>query len=320
MVGLIHEYRGGVLENIHPGRICIVGDSGKLVCSIGDAYAPTYFRSTSKPLQALPVIIHGLDSKYELSGKELAIIASSHSGEPTHLKVILGLLEKTGFSEDDLIMLPVGNPPRKALHNCSGKHIGAMMLEKFLTGDHKGYWKPDSAAQKEITSMISYMTSLPAENIAIGVDGCGVPVFAVPQVNIAMAYLLLACPDMIGNAETREAARMIVYHMNDNPLMIGGTGSLCCLLNGDKNIVAKSGAQGVYALGLKKERLGISIKNEDGDEKSMPITVAEILRQLDYDNADTIAGLEGLAPSTVFNDNGIPVGSKTAVFSLSRPV
>ena len=316
MISLIHEYRGDVLENVRTGRICVVDDRGKLIYSAGDPFAMTYFRSTSKPLQVLPVIVHGLDIKYDLSEKELTLLAASHEGEPMHLEIMLSLFEKTGFSEEDLIMLPVGHPPRKALHNCSGKHIGLMMLEKFLTGSHYDYWKPDSAVQKKILSIISYMTSLPEKDIAIGIDGCGVPVFAVPQKDIALTYMRLACPDKIDDPEIRAAAEKIACHINRNPLMIGGTGTICSVFNEDENVIAKGGAQGVYAFGLKKERLGIALKNEDGNEASWPITIAEILRQLNYDNRETIAKLEKLTPVAVVNDNNVEVGVKRAVFRL----
>ena len=330
MAELVHEYRGGILENVHPGRICVVNDKGELIHSVGETDTMTYFRSASKPIQALPLIVHGLEKKYDLTEEELTLLASSHSGEPWHLERLLSILEKTGYSEDDLIMLPTypdnktarynllkaSGKPRKLLHNCSGKHIGAMMLEEFLTGQRFDYWKPDSAAQREITAAISYMTRWLVEDIGIGVDGCGVPVFAVPFKNIAISFMGLACPDRIDDEKIRAATEKIVSHMNRHPLMIEGTGSICSLFNGDPNVIAKGGAQGVYAFGLKKERLGFAIKNEDGDETSWPVTIAEILRQLDYDNPDTIAKLDKLAPVTVINDNNTEVGVKRPVFRL----
>ena len=332
MVELMHEYRGNVLENVHPGRVCVVDEGGGRLLSAGNADAMTYFRSASKPLQALPVLIRGLDRMYGLSDSEVTIMAGSHSGEQVHLDAILGILEKTGFSEDDLIMKPVypnngkarddmirsSLPPRKALHNCSGKHLGAMMLEKALTGSHMDYWKPGSAAQKEITAMISEMTSLTPGRIEVGVDGCGLPVFAVPQRSMALAYLKLACPDVIGDPETRAAAERIVSLMNRYPHIIDGTGTVCSLFNGDSNVVAKRGAQGVYAFGLKKERIGVSMKREDGTEAGWAFIIAEILRQLKYDNAETIEKLDKLAPAAVVNDNGIEVGAIKPVFKLEE--
>ena len=310
MAELIFEYRGGVLENVRPGRICVTGEQGEVLYSVGDPAAMTYFRSTSKPLQALPVIIRGLDVSYGLAEKELAVIASSHKGEPMHLETVFGLLEKTGFSESDMIV--------SASHNCSGKHIGTMLLQRYLTGSCEGYWEPDSAAQKEILEIISCMTSVPEQEIAIGVDGCGVPVFAVPQKNIALSYMRLVCPDRIGRPEVRRAAEKITRCMNENPLMIAGTGSLCSLLNEDQNIIAKSGAQGIYAFGLKKERLGVAIKNEDGSER-WAVTVAEILRQLGYDNRETIEKLERHTPTDIFNDINIKAGVIRPAFKLQKP-
>ena len=308
MIALIHEYRGGILENVHPGRICVVGEPGDLICAAGEPSAMTYFRSTSKPVQALPVIIRGLPEKYGLTGMETTILAASHAGEPVHIKTIRGLLEKTGFKEDDMI---VG-----VSHNCSGKHVGTMMLQNHLTGSHNGYWERDSAAQKEILSMISYMTDVPSKDIAIGIDGCGVPVFAVPQKNIALAYMRLACPAKINRPEVRRAAVLMARLMNENPLMIDGTGSLCSLLNEDPNIIAKGGAQGVYAFGLKKERLGVSIKNEDGNEWTWPIIIAEILRQLAYSNREVVEKLERHTQKDIFNDNNIKIGEVCPVFAL----
>ena len=64
---LVEEYRGGLLENIHPGRICVVGPDREVLFSAGDTAAPLYYRSSSKPLQALAPLLDGLDEKYSLT-------------------------------------------------------------------------------------------------------------------------------------------------------------------------------------------------------------------------------------------------------------
>ena len=145
---LIEEYRGGLLENIHPGRICVVGPDREVLFSAGDTAAPLYYRSSSKPLQALAPLLDGLDEKYGLTVRETALLCGSHAGEPVHVETLLSMLEKIGAKEEDLLMLPtypanqdafreairLGLPPRKAWHNCSGKHAGAMMLQKEAAG------------------------------------------------------------------------------------------------------------------------------------------------------------------------------------------
>jgi len=330
MTVLTHEYRGAILENIHCGRICVVDESCRIAASVGDAEAPTYCRSASKPFQTLPVIIYGLDKKYGLTERELTIMAGSHAGEDMHLEAILGILEKTGIPEDDLIMRPAfpahkqtyermiknGAPPRKSLHNCAGKHLAAMMLARMLTGDHRDYWRPECAAQREIMEWISHISSHPVDEIGVGVDGCGVPVFALPLRCMAIAFMRLACPDRIEIPELSAAAAKLGSLINKHPLMMRGTGFFCSMINEDANIVGKGGAEGVYGFGLRKERLGVSLKNEDGTEDTWPIVIAEILRQLEYGDAAVLARLDGFKPAVKLNDNDTEVGYIKTVFKL----
>lgn len=327
---LVKEFRGEILENTHHGRICIVEEAGKAVRSIGDISLTTYYRSSSKPLQMLPVLELGLEKEYGFTDEEAVLMAASHAGEPFHLEAILSMLQKADLPEEDLIMLPTypaapaekermlrqGLPPRKALHNCAGKHIGAMLLARRLTGSHLDYWKPENPAQQRILETISCLSSYPMGQIGIGVDGCGVPVFAVPMENMALSYLKLACPELIESPSLRRAAARTAALMHQYPQMIRGTGYLCSIMNADPNIVAKGGAEGVYAFALIKERLGISLKIEDGSEGSWPFLILEILRQLHYSNPETLGHLEGLAQTVKVNDNGQPAGRIETCFKI----
>ncbi len=330
MAVLVEEYRGEVLENVHNGRICITDSEGNIVGSVGDVEQMTYFRSSSKPIQMLPVLVRGLDRKYNLSDREITILAGSHAGQPWHLEAILSLLGKTGYQESDLIMLPSypddGKyrdqmliqqlPPRKALHNCSGKHIAAMMLAEDLCGDHRDYWRPESAAQKEILHYISAFSGCPEEKIKLGVDGCGIVVFAVAQKCIAQAYTRLVCPETLNDPNISAAAKRMQKLIHENNKMMRGEGYLCSIFNEDPNIIAKGGAQGVYGFGLKKERLGVSIKIEDGTEQIWPNVIAEILRQLHYDNQDTLQKLDQLSYREIRNCTNAVVGHAKTVFHL----
>ena len=79
-------------------------------------------------------------------------------------------------------------------HCCSGKHLSLMMLQRELTGKVTGYQLPDSPVQKQIISFLSMLSQTPTYRISLGIDGCGVPVFALPMRNIALAYAKLADP------------------------------------------------------------------------------------------------------------------------------
>lgn len=334
MAELVYEFRGETLENIHNGRIAVVGDDGKLKYHVGDAETMTFYRSSSKPLQTLPIIEHRLDEKYNLSDKEITIMSGSHAGEPIHVQTILSILEKAGYDENDMIMLPSspaqkeafenfikdGQTPRKALHNCAGKHSAGMLLQEHRTGSNNDYWRPESAAQQEIAGCIAEMSSWPVEKVAWGVDGCGVPVFAVPLWGIATSYMHLACPDTVTRPELRRAVEKLVPLIHKENIMMRGTGYLCSVFNEDPDIVAKGGAKGVYGFGIKSMRLGISLKMEDGTEDNWPIVISEILRQLNYTNQDTINKLEKLAPNKLLNDNKTEVGIIRPVFKLQSVI
>ncbi len=328
---LTEEYRGGILDLVHEGYICVVDETGKVIKHAGNPDATVFYRSASKPFQALPVIARGLDEKYGITEEESVVLSGSHLGEPFHVAAIRSMFQKADMNLDDLIMKPTipgsvsaneerirkGLPKEKIYHNCSGKHTGAMLLQKELDPEHiRDYWKVDSAAQKEILHTISVLSEVPEEQVGIGVDGCGVPVFAVPIKNIAVAFKNIACIDTIQDDSLRAAAQRYIPRIHKYPLMMRGTGFLCSLINYDPNLVAKGGANGVYGIGLKKERLGISLKIKDGTEAIWPILIKEIFKQIGYYNEDTFKMLDSLNDGVIINDNGTPVGNCNPVFTL----
>ena len=328
---LTEEYRGSVLDLIHEGYIAVVDEHGKLLSHVGNPQAPVYYRSASKPFQALPVIARHLDEKYGFTEEESVVLAGSHLGEPFHVKAIVSMFRKAGLDLEELIMKPAvpgsitaneerirqGLPPARIYHNCSGKHTGAMVLQKELDPGHiKDYWKPDSAAQQEILRAISILSEVPQEQVQVGVDGCGVPVFAVPIQKIAVAFKNIACIDTIQDEELRQAAARFIPRIHKYPLMMRGTGYLCSRINEDPNLIAKGGANGVYGIGLKKERIGIALKIKDGTEAIWPILIKEIFRQIGYHCAETNEMLDSLNDGVILNDNGMPVGQCRPVFTL----
>ncbi len=329
---LTEEYRGDVLDLIHEGYVAVVDENSNVIKSVGNPDAVVYYRSASKPFQALPVIARGLDEKYGITEEESVLFSGSHLGESFHVNAIRSMFRKAGMDLNDLVMNPAqpgsteaneerirkGLPKEKIYHNCSGKHTGAMLLQKELDPEHvKDYWKVDSAAQQEILRCMAILSEYPKEQVKIGIDGCGVPVFAVPMKNIAAAFKNIACIDTIADDALRDAARRYIPRIHKYPLMMRGTGYLCSLINYDPNLVAKGGANGVYGIGLKKERLGISLKLKDGTEAVWPILIKEIFRQIGYYNEDTFRMLDSLNSGIIHNDNDTAVGTCKPVFHLA---
>ncbi len=323
---LVYEYRGKILDLVHMGYICVVDENGKVLWHVGDPEEMVFYRSASKPLQALPVIARGLDKKYGITPEESVLFAGSHTGDSFHVAALESMYKKADLSEDMLCMDPalpqVPHPmdlkPRKFYHNCSGKHTGALLLQRELGGEIRDYWKVDSPAQKEIRRVVAAMSEFDEDKVEIGLDGCGVPVFAVGMKNIATAFKNLACPDKIQDETLARTAREFVPRIHRYPHMMRGIGMLCTDINRDPAIVAKGGANAVYGIGLKEMRLGVSIKMADGVEKMWPMVIAEVLHFLGHENPETYEMLEKLCPRVIVNDNGDPAGERRCVFQLKK--
>ena len=325
---LFEEYREGVLECLHYGTACVVDEHG-VVASVGDTDWRCFYRSASKPIQALPVLVRGLHKKYGLTEEETAIFSGSHWGDEDHVRVCEAILAKTGLHEADMCMLPTypnrparkeellrkNLPPRKIYHNCAGKHLALMLLARELGENVADYWKMETRTQAIVREMISYMSDTPVDEIAVGVDGCGVPVFAVPFRQIARSYLKLSCPELIGDSAVRAAVEENMARLHAYPNMIAGRNIVDTIITANHDLVAKSGAMGVYAIGCRSKRLGIVFKTADGSHDEFADSAIEALSQLDI-APDVVEEIRRFYPDTIVNDNKRIVGRRKAVFRL----
>jgi L-asparaginase II len=331
-IPLVEEYRGGVLDNVHYGAVSVVDENGKVIYRAGNPEHMTFLRSAAKPFQAIPAMKRSIDDVYGLTGQETALFAASHRGEAYHIEALESIMRKTGISEKMLhccASYPLNEDAkaerhrahetkRRIFHNCSGKHSGMIALSKFMGWDETTYYQLDHPVQQEILETLAYIAEVPKASIPIGIDGCGLPVHALPLHKIALSYLKLACPELIADFTTRTAAAKIGTLMNEYPDMIADTKFVCSALLKDSNLSAKGGAKGVYGIGLRKERLGISLKVSDGSEQVWPCIIASILERLEYDNRETIDRLYELIPNVIVNDGGTVVGERMAVFALDH--
>ncbi|WP_136608977.1 asparaginase [Paenibacillus dokdonensis] len=327
---LVKEYRAGIMECAHYGHICIVNDQGEIAAAAGNPDFVTFTRSAAKPLQAISAIRGGIVSHYGLSEKEIAIMTASHLAQPDHVEVLESIMQKTGLSEMELICAPSfplneeskedvlrhNGSKRRLYHNCSGKHLGVLAYCKMKGYPLEGYAEPEHPVQQEIIEIMSMMCGIETQQIRLGTDGCGFPVFALPLSAMAAAYAKLACPDLIVDKPTREAVKTITQAMNRYPEMVGGSGRVDSLILQDPNIVAKGGFKGVYCFGLKKERLGIAFKVLDGSEEEWGWIVESILVQIGYSNRPLIEQMKESFTHDIYNDAGKHVGYAETVFQL----
>ena len=102
MAVIAYQYRGELVDQVHRGHIAVTDHTGKILWKLGDPERLTFARSSAKPLQAIPVAESGALEHYGITPQELAVICSSHNGEPFHVKAVESILHKAGLSPDQL--------------------------------------------------------------------------------------------------------------------------------------------------------------------------------------------------------------------------
>lgn len=328
---LIEITRGEIVESMHYGDVVVVNSKGEILYQYGDPMKFTYWRSAAKPIQAFNVILSGAAQKYQFTDAELAIMCASHYGEEFHIKTIESILSKIGLTKDHILggtvtslsydyalELAANHTPLNPMYSdCSGKHAG-----KLSVCMHKGYpiatYKElHHPIQQEILEVIAEMCDMQKEDIAIGIDGCSVPVHAMPIKNMALAYARIANPDNLKSA-FREASQRVFAAMCKHPEMISGTNGFCTeLIAATHNkLVGKVGAEGVYCVGIKDRDLGVAIKMESGNMAVLPPAVMQVLRDLEVLSSDEMKQLSKYYPITNTNDLHQKVGVIRSAFQL----
>ena len=236
METLVYSYRGPLKDLSYSGSAAVVNSEGKLLFYCGEPQKTVYMRSSAKPMQAMCVLESGAVDAYGLTEEELAVICSSHSGESFHVNAIRSILSKAGLGEEYLqcgvhaplneqaakVLEQSGQAPGQIHNNCSGKHTGMLITAKHLGESLEDYYQPYHKVQRQIIEMIAYICQYDREKIVIGVDGCGVPVHALPLYHAAWGAARMACPETLGDRGSH-AAR-IVSAMMAHPEMVSGTG------------------------------------------------------------------------------------------------
>jgi L-asparaginase II len=280
-VELVDVVRSGFVECVHRGAVVALDPDGGVLLKAGAPERPVFARSSFKPLQAVGMLRAGL----QLDPPGLALAAASHSGEHAHVSRIRGLLHRNGLPESALLCPPAlplgeqaargviaaGGGEARVFHNCSGKHT-AMLLTCAANGwPTERYVDSEHPLQVAIRAAVEDLTGEPVA--AVGVDGCGPPLFATSLVGVARAFSRLV------TAEPGTPERAVADAMRDHPELVGGTGrDVTVLMQGVPGLLAKDGAEGVYA-GALQSGAAVALKIVDGAKRArIPVMVAALRR------------------------------------------
>ena len=285
---VVEVRRSGIVEARHRVHAVAVHD-GAVVAEAGDAELLCFMRSSSKPIQALPLA----RARADLDDRDLAIACASHRATDDQIAAVKALLAKAPASESDLELgLQDGRPPEKIFHNCSGKHAGMLALCRAHDWPTQGYRLPDHPVQLASQEAHAEAAEAHPNDLATATDGCGVVTFALPLERMAHAYARL---------RTLPQGERITNAMRAHPELVGGPdGEDYRLMRETPNWYAKGGAEGLLCA-ADDQGLGVALKAEDGASRPLGPALAHFLAPLG-------TNIEDLLIRSVTNSRGDVVG------------
>ncbi|HZR94342.1 MAG TPA: asparaginase [Gaiellaceae bacterium] len=262
--------RNGVVEARHRVHAVVVED-GAVVFEAGDAGLACFMRSSSKPIQALPLV----RARDDLTSREIAIACSSHRATPDQLAAVEELLARAPATEDELENgTQEGRQPRALFHNCSGKHAGMLALCRARGWPTQDYRLPAHPVQLAARDAHAEAADVAGDELPTATDGCGVVTFALPLERMAYAYARYPqLPD----------ADRVVDAMQRHPDLVGGPdGADAHLMQQAPGWFAKGGAEGLLCAGTTNG-VGLALKAEDGAARPLGPALAHVVGRLGVD-------------------------------------
>jgi L-asparaginase II len=303
--------RSGADESVHFGAVVAIGPSGDVEFALGNPNASVFPRSSNKPMQAVAMLRAGLTLPADL----LALVCASHDGLPMHTEGAMRILASAGLDERALAntaslpldpdearaVLRAGGGPTPLLMNCSGKHSGMVATCVHNGWPHDAsYLEFDHPLQRTITDTIDELSDEPHAHI--GVDGCGAPAHMFSLVGLARSFAAIAA------GRAGDAGRGVYAAMTTYPQMVGGpTRDVTRLMSSVPGLLAKDGADGVYAAALPDGR-AVALKIADGGDRARPPVMVAALRRLGVD----VTAVAPLLEERIMG-HGRPVGTVRAV-------
>ncbi|MGK2850669.1 MAG: asparaginase [Candidatus Limnocylindrales bacterium] len=288
--------RNGIEESVHRGDIVESDVDGRLIRQLGNPDRLVTLRSTVKPFGVVALIEAGGVDAFDLEPAELAIMASSHSGEDIHVRTIQGIFRRAGVSQTLLACGSEGMPldpltfarlardgekPGPIRHMCSGQHSVSLLLSRLKGWELETYWHASHPSQAAYRAVVARAYGTTPDKLRTALDGCGVETYAFRLREVAQAYALLADPSAVGAKDPRRdlapALTLVRDAMLANPEMVGGrhdrldTSLMKALPD---RVISKAGMEALRAMAILPGPRGgsttvgpsgLAVKIEDGD-------------------------------------------------------
>ncbi len=347
---LVRHIRNGIEESVHRGDIVEADAAGRVIRQIGDPDRLVTLRSTVKPFGLLVLIEAGGVKEFDLAPAEIAIMASSHSGEDLHVRTLQAIYRRSGVSQsllgcgsegaplDALTAARLARDGEKASpvrHMCSGQHTVSLLLCRLNGWDAADYWEPQHPSQVAYRNVVARAYGTHPGKLRTAIDGCGVETFAFRLRDVARAYAMLADPSAVPSADPRSelapALTIVRDAMLANPEIIGGRHDrldTSLMKAAPGRLVSKAGMEALRGVAIlpgprtgtnETGSSGMAVKIEDGDgyDRGTWAASVEALRQAGVLDGAALRALARYHRPTILDPHGRVGAESIAAFELA---
>jgi L-asparaginase II len=347
---LVRQLRNGIEESVHRGDIVEADAAGGLIRVLGDPDRMVTLRSTVKPFGALALIEEGGIEAFDLGPAEIAILASSHSGEDLHVRTIQGIFRRVGISQallgcgaegmplDPLTAARLARDGEKAgaiRHMCSGQHAVSLLLSKLKGWEPEDYWQPSHPSQAAYRAAVARAFAVKPVDLQTAIDGCGVETYGFPLREVARAYAMLADPSGLPAKDPRRTLAASLTIVRDSmlaePDMVAGRHDrldTSLMKAAPGRIISKAGMEALRGIAIlagpragstDSGPSGLAVKIEDGDgyDRGTWAASIEALRQTGVLDGQALRVLARYHRPTILDPHGRVGAEAVAEFELA---
>jgi L-asparaginase II len=334
---LVRQVRNGIEESVHRGDIVEADSGGRLIRALGDPERLVTLRSTVKPFGVVALIEAGGIEAFDLEPAELAVMASSHSGEDFHVRTLQSVFRRAGVSQSLLACgnegMPLdqltaarlardGEKPGAIRHMCSGQHAVSLLLSRLKGWDLETYWQPEHPSQAAYRSVVARAYGITPDALRTAIDGCGVETYAFRLREVAQAYAFLADPASVHTRDPRrslaEALTLVRDAMVANPEQVAGRHDrldTSLMKAAPGRLISKAGMEALRAIAILPgprpgtgldSASGLAVKIEDGDgyDRGTWAASVEALRQVGVLDGQELRMLARYHRPTILDPHG----------------
>tara|TARA_B100001250_G_C19688738_1_gene739264 strand:- start:89 stop:1024 length:936 start_codon:yes stop_codon:yes gene_type:complete len=295
----VNIYRDGFIESSH--EVCVYSNS-----KISNDYF--FPRSAVKPMQVMPLLIEASKQNIEFNLKEIALFASSHSGQREHTEFIDGVANKFFINLENLecgpqrpfhqetadLLIRQGNNFTNLHNNCSGKHLSMLIFSKLLGEDQNEYCQLSHKTQEVIKDY--FIEIFDTKDIGFGIDGCG-----LPAIKLKVSNFLNSIQKMQDSNNSKIWNNVFKAYMQ-YPIIIGGEQrtDTNIIINSKLDLMAKSGAEGVLFVTNNNESLVFNCR--DGSKRGVDLAATSYLHKIGWISKEPYKYIES---TLIFNKQNI---------------